>query len=308
MLNSPGTVWSPVITPFGQDLAPDSERLARHCHWLLDQSVGLALFGTNSEANSMTVEEKAQLLEALVASGVPGSRLMPGTGSCAIGDAVALSRRAVELGCAGVLMLPPFYYKGVSDEGLYRFYAEVIERVGDSRLRVYLYHIPPVAQVSISLPLVERLLKAYPETVVGIKDSSGDWQNTQALIDQFSGQGFEVYAGSERFLLDTLRAGGAGCVSATANVNPAAIAKLGRTWRDTDADEQQAGLNRIRDIFERFPMIPALKAATAHYGNYVDWCRTRPPLVELSDRQRRELVALLDEVDFQMPQLRSLEA
>lgn len=308
MLKSPGNVWSPVITPFGPDLAPDTERLVRHCHWLLDQAVGLAVFGTNSEANSMTVEEKVQLLEALVASGVPGARLMPGTGSCAIGDAVTLSRRAVELGCAGVLMLPPFYYKGVSDEGLYRFYAEVIERIGDSRLRVYLYHIPPVAQVPISLSLVERLLKAYPTTVVGIKDSSGDWQNTQALIDAFSGQGFEVYAGSERFLLDTLRAGGAGCISATANVNPAAIAKLGKTWRDADADEQQAGLNRIRDIFERFPVIPALKAATAHYGHNVDWRRTRPPLVELNDAQRNELVALLDEVDFQMPQLRSPEA
>lgn len=304
MSKSPGNVWSPVITPFGGDLAPDTERLVRHCHWLLDKGVGLAVFGTNSEANSLTVEEKSHLLEALAASGVPGNRLMPGTGSCAIDDAANLSRRAVELGCAGVLMLPPFYYKGVPDEGLFRFYAEVIERVGDARLRVYLYHIPPVAQVPISLALVERLLKAYPDTVVGIKDSSGDWQNTQALIDGFAGQGFQVYAGSERFLLDTLKAGGAGCISATANVNPGPIAALGKAWQQTDADEQQEGLNRIRSIFERFPMIPALKATTAHYGGDAEWQRTRPPLVELDAGQRQELVALLDEAGFQMPQLR----
>lgn len=304
MSNSSGNVWSPVITPFRGDLAPDTERLARHCHWLLDKGVGLAVFGTNSEANSLTVEEKSHLLEALIASGVPGDRLMPGTGSCAIGDAVTLSRQAVELGCAGVLMLPPFYYKGVPDEGLFRFYAEVIERVGDARLRLYLYHIPPVAQVPISLPLVERLLKAYPDTVAGIKDSSGDWQNTQALIDAFAAQGFQVYAGSERFLLDTLRAGGAGCISATANVNPEPIATLGKSWQQADADEQQTGLNRIRSIFERFPMIPALKAATAHYGGDAEWQRTRPPLVELEAGQRRELIGLLDEAGFQMPQLR----
>lgn len=300
-----GDVWSPVITPFGDDLAPDTERLVRHCHWLLDNAVGLAVFGTNSEANSLTVGEKERSLEALVASGVPGTQLMPGTGSCAIGDAVSLSRRAVELGCSGVLMLPPFYYKEVSDEGLYRFYAEVIERIGDARLRIYLYHIPPIAQVPIRLLLIERLLKVYPNTVVGIKDSSGDWQNTQALIDAFAGEGFQVYAGSERFLLDTLRAGGAGCISATANVNPGPIAELAQTWQQTDADEQQAGLNRIRDLFERFPMIPALKAATGHYSGDASWYRTRPPLVELDDAQRNELVALLGEVGFRMLGLRA---
>lgn len=307
MSKSPANVWSPVITPFSSDLSPDVERLASHCRWLIAQGVGLAVFGTNSEANSLTVDEKVGLLEALVANGIPGDQLMPGTGSCSIGDTVALSRCAVELGCAGVLMLPPFYYKGVSDEGLFRYYAEVIERVGDARLRVYLYHIPLVAQVSISLALVERLIKAYPDTVVGIKDSSGDWSNTQALIDRFSGQGFQVYAGSERFLLATLRTGGAGCISATANVNPEPIARLGKTWQQPDADEQQAGLNRVRTLLEQFPMIPALKATTGHYSGEADWLRTRPPLVELSDEQRGELFALLAAEHFEMPDLTSEE-
>ena len=116
------------------------------------------MFGTNSEANSLSVAEKRELLEALVEGGVPPAALMPGTGHCALTDSVELTRAAVELGCAGVLMLPPFYYKGVSDEGLFRNFAEVIERVGDERLQLYLYHIPPVSQVAITLGLIERLL------------------------------------------------------------------------------------------------------------------------------------------------------
>ena len=168
-------VLSPVITPFGADLRPDAARLARHCRWLISQNCGLAVFGTNSEANSLSVEEKIELLDALVEAGVDPARMMPGTGACALPDTVRLTAHAVKRGCAGTMMLPPFYYKGVSDEGLFRSYAEVIERVGDARLRIYLYHIPPIAQVPITLGLIERLIAAYPDTVVGIKDSSGDW-------------------------------------------------------------------------------------------------------------------------------------
>lgn len=296
-----GDVWSPVITPFGADLSPDPRRFVAHCRWLLDHEVGLAIFGTNSEANSLTVVEKRELLHALAEAGIPGERLMPGTGHCAIGDTVTLTREALAVGCEQVLMLPPFYYKGVSDAGLFRYYSEVIERVGDSRLRIYLYHIPPVAQVPLSLALIERLRSAFPDTIAGIKDSGGDWRHTLALIDEFSGEGFQVYAGSEHFLLDTLRAGGAGCISATANVNPGPIAKLARTWQEHGADERQASLSRLRHVFEGNPMIPALKAATALYGDDDQWFRVRPPLVELDDAQRRGLKAALDELGFTMP-------
>src|SRR5271170_7924347 len=191
-------VLSPVVTPFKRDLSPDAGRFVKHCRWLMKSGcAGLAVFGTNSEANSMSVEEKLELLDALVKGGVPASALMPGTGHCALSDSVKMTREVVRLGCGGVLMLPPFYYKGVSDEGLFRNFSEVIERVGDSRLRVYLYHIPPVAQISISIPLIERLLKRYPQTVAGLKDSSGDWNNTKAVLDAFAGAGFDVFAGSE---------------------------------------------------------------------------------------------------------------
>lgn len=301
---SHGRVWSPVITPFAADLSPDTERFVAHCRWLLDTELGLAVFGTNSEANSLAVEEKIRLLDALVDAGVPAARLMPGTGSCALPDTVAQTRHAVAKGVEGVLMLPPFYYKGVSDEGLFRYFSEVIERVGDERLRIYLYHIPPVSQVPLSLALIERLLKAYPANVVGLKDSSGDWSNTRAVIEQFAGDGFQVYAGSESFLLQTLRAGGAGCISATANVNPGPIVRLAKTWQAADADDQQAALVRTRKIFERFPLIGALKAVTARFGDNAQWTRLRPPLVELDQQQRGELFALLDELGFDMPGLK----
>ena len=230
-------VLSPVVTPFGADLAPDAARFVRHCKWLLANGCsGLAVFGTNSEANSMSVGEKLELLEALLAGGVPAAALMPGTGHCALTDSVAMTRRAVELGCGGVLMLPPFYYKGVSDEGLYRNFAEVIERVGDDRLRLYLYHIPPVSQVPITLALIERLLKKYPGIVAGAKDSSGDWSNTKAMLDAFAKDGFDVFAGSEVFLLDNMRHGGKGCITATGNVNPGAIDQVYRNWQAPNAD------------------------------------------------------------------------
>ena len=298
-------VLSPVVTPFDRELRADGERYIQHCRWLLEQGVGLAVFGTNSEANSMSVAEKIALLDALAAADLPAARIMPGTGCCAIADTAELTRHAVRLGCAGVLMLPPFYYKGVSDEGLFRSYAQVIERVGDSRLRIYLYNIPPVAQVPISLSLIERLLKAYPGTIAGIKDSSGDWSNTRAMLEQFQPHGFDVFAGSESFLLATLRGGGVGCITATGNVNAGAIARLARSWQQPDADVQQAALNTVRGMFQQFPMISALKATIAHYAVDPGWAAVRPPLVELDETQRAALVQALDAAGFAMPGLGS---
>src|SRR5437762_10253984 len=179
-------VLAPVVAPFKSDLSPDPQRLIEHCKWLLSQNCGLAVFGTNSEANSLAVEERAMLLEELVGAGVDPSRMMPGTGCCSITETVKLTAQAVEHGCAGVLMLPPFYYKDVSDEGLYRYFSEVVQRVGDARLKIYLYHIPPVAVVGITTGLVERLLAAYPNAIAGMKDSSGDWNNTKTFLDAFA--------------------------------------------------------------------------------------------------------------------------
>ena len=296
-------VLSPVVTPFAADLATDPERFVRQCRWLLSQNVGLAVFGTNSEANSLSVEEKIELLDRLVAAGLDPARMMPGTGCCALPDSVRLTAHAMKVGCGGVLMLPPFYYKGLSDDGLFRSFAEVIERVGESRLRVYVYHIPPVAQVPITLGVVERLLAKYPAQIAGMKDSGGDWNNTKAFIDAFATSGFDVFAGSETFLLQNMRNGGAGCISATANVNPGPIAHLFDTWEHADADAQQARLDVIRGIFQKFPMIPALKAAIAHHGRDASWATVRPPLVALTSAQSSALVGELDRQKFTMPGL-----
>ncbi len=297
-------VLSPVVTPFKRDYAPDAERFVRHCRWLLKNGcAGLAVFGTNSEANSMSVAEKRQLLEALVAGGVPAAALMPGTGHSALSDSIELTRAAVKLGCAGVLMLPPFYYKGVSDEGLYRNFAEIIERVGDDRLQLYLYHIPPVSQVPISLALIEKLISKYPGIVAGVKDSSGEWPNTKAMLDNFGKNGFDVFAGSEAFLLDNMRNGGKGCITATGNVNPGPIDKLYRNWRSPEADRMQAEITATRKIVQKQPMIPALKATIAHFSNDAQWKTCRPPLVELSSSQEETLVRELKASSFSMPAL-----
>jgi 4-hydroxy-tetrahydrodipicolinate synthase len=295
-------VFSPVVTPFKDDLSPDPGRLANHCRWLLSQNVGLAVFGTNSEANSLSVEEKISLLDHLVDAGIDTTRLMPGTGHCALTDTVRLTTHAVDLGCAGTLMLPPFYYKDVSDDGLYASFAEVIERVGNNDLRIYLYHIPPVAHVGLSAKLVERLVKAFPDTVVGIKDSSGDWSNTNTLL-QLGLDDFRVFAGSETFLLQNMRAGGAGCVSAIANINPAAIHELFANWNSTTADAKQSNLDAVRSIVQRYPMIPALKATIANFSNDPQWAIVRPPLDALSADQQSALLKELHDAEFAMPGL-----
>jgi len=295
-------VLCPVITPFNEDLSPDAGRLIRQCRWLLSQNVGLAVFGTNSEANSLSIAEKIMLLERLVEAGIDPTRMMPGTGCCALPDTVELTQHAVKLGCAGTLMLPPFYYKDVSDDGLFASFAEVIERVGSASLRVYLYHIPPVSQVGISLDLIERLIRAYPDTVVGIKDSSGDWDNTSAMLER-RWDDFRVFAGAETFLLPNMRGGGAGCISATANINPAAMDNLYRKWQSADADTLQQELDEIRDIAMAFPMIPGLKATVAHFGDDAQWRAVRPPLVALPEDQSSALFAALQAKGFDMPGL-----
>ena len=261
----------------------------------------MAIFGTNSEANSLTVKEKIALLEALLTAGLPAAKMVPGTGTCALPDTIDLTRRAVEAGCAGVLMLPPFFYKGVSDEGLFRSFARVIDAVADDRLRIYLYHIPPMSQVPITLTLIERLLKAFPGIIAGVKDSSGDWNNTAAMLKDFQPHGFDVFAGTETVLLKNMRGGGAGCITATGNVNPTAIMRLYKTWQAADADAQQEALNKTRAIFQNVPIIPAMKAAIAEKSEDSVWANVRPPLVELNDAQRAQLLRELDADGFKIP-------
>ena len=292
-------VLSPVLTPFTKDLKPDSRRLVKLCRWLSSQNVALVLFGTTSEANSLSLVEKISLLDDLVEAGINPSLLMPGTGCCSLTETVQLTSHAVKLGCKGTLMLPPFFYKDISDDGLLRSYAETIERVGNSALKIYLYHIPPVSGVSISLDLIERLIIRYPNAIVGVKDSSGNWNNTQSILER-QWDDFRVFAGSEHFLLQTMRAGGAGCISATANINPNAIYNLYKEWKSDRADNLQEQLNRVRTVLESYPMIPALKSVISYYSNHPDWTIVRPPFISLEKETQKELIQKLKSLGFAM--------
>ncbi|MCK6450837.1 MAG: dihydrodipicolinate synthase family protein [Alphaproteobacteria bacterium] len=295
-------VMSPVLTPFDKDLRPDGRKLAQFCKSLLQEGcTALSPFGTNSEANSMSVEERIELLEQIVASGVDARKLMPGTGSCALTDAVRATKHAVEKGCGGVLLLPPFYYKNMSDEGFYRFFAEVIERVGDARLKVYLYHIPPQTIQGLSHDLIERLIKAYPKAVVGIKDSSGDWKNTEAMLKRFPG--FGIFAGSEDFLLANMRSGGVGCITATGNVNARMIRRLFDGWQKPDADRLQAEISAIRKTIQRHPMIPSMKSLRAAWTGDAQWLNVRPPFLPLTMEQGKALAADVAKLGLKAPEL-----
>ena len=200
----------------------------------------------------------------------------------------------------GVLLLPPFYYKGVSDEGLYAGIAELVQRVADRRLRVYLYHIPPMAGIGFSLSLIARLLKSFPGIVVGIKDSSGDWKNTEALLREFPD--FEVFPGSETYLLDGLRLGGAGCISATANINVGAMRALIDAWKTPAADAMQQQLTALRAAAQKFPLVPANKAVLSRLQGSSEWNVVRPPLVSLSSEAKAQLFDALETLHFELDQ------
>jgi 4-hydroxy-tetrahydrodipicolinate synthase len=300
-------VLVPVLTPFTASGEPDAGRFISFCRWLLDQGAGgLAIFGTTSEANSMAPAERMALLDRLVEAGIPAEKLMPGTGACAMTDAVTLVRHAVGHGCGGVLMLPPFYYKPVSDDGIFAFVSGVVDKVGSPALRVYLYHIPPVAVVGYSLDLVGRFIQAYPQTVVGLKDSSGDWGNTVALLDRYPG--FAVFPGSEVFLLDALRRGGAGCITATGNINAAGIAKLYANWQGPQADALQAEITTVRKTMQAYPMVPALKQVVAHFHGDPAWAAVRPPMLPLDQAQAAALIADLAKIGFALGERRQRAA
>lgn len=283
-------LWTPAATPFLSDGAVNTGRLIEHCRALLaDGSTGLAILGTTSEANSLTVGERLRIIDACVEAGILPERLLPGTGATALEDAAKLTRHAADLGCAGVLLLPPFYYKKVSDDGLFAFVAALIERVGPNVPRILLYHIPPIAVVGWSIELVGRLVEAFPGIVAGMKDSSGSFDHVVEMIDAFPG--FAVFPGAERHLLDGMRAGAVGCISASANVNARGISALLRRWEEPDAERHQEEANAIRDAVEDRGLIPSVKAVLAARYRDENWRRVRPPLMPLGPDATRDLLA-----------------
>lgn len=295
-------VWTPVLMPLDENYAIDTGRFLEHARLMLERGChGLAIFGTTSEANSFSVNERKGLVEAAFEGGIPPDRVMVGTGCCALTDSVDLTRHAVSLGCKKVLVLPPFYYKNMSDAGLFRSYAMLIERVADPELRIFLYHFPQLSGVPITYGLIELLLKDFPGVVAGLKDSSGDWANTAGLLDRF--QDFAVFPGSEIYMLKGLRRGGAGCITATANANAGAIRRVYDAWYDGEdtADSLNERIVDVRTAIAKYPLVPALKFLASRFHQDHTWRNVRPPMLPLADADGADLLQRLERAGFDGP-------
>ncbi len=290
------------LTAFRDDISIDVDGTLAHTKWLLANGCdGVLLFGTTGEANSLSVDERLAFLDALGASDLPKDRLMIGTGCCALPETVALTRKTLEIGIESALMLPPFYYKNPSDDGLYAHFARTLEAVGDSRLKFYLYHFPQMSAVPFSHDLIERLLKDFPGTFCGVKDSSGDFENMKAMAERFDG--FDVFAGTERYLLDILRAGGVGTITATGNCTSVMCGAVYAAWRAgaSDADGLQEQLTAQRLALQAYPAAAALKELLARESGKAAWRNVRAPFLPLPADKAEQLVADMAKVDFRLP-------
>lgn len=275
---APRGVIAPVFTPFEDDGRIATTLFIDHALALLDEGcAALAPFGTTGEALSVGVEERIEALAALVAAGAPAERLVPGTGLTSFPDTAKLTRACLDLGCAGAMVLPPFYYKGVPEAGLHAYFARLIGAVGRPCFALWLYHIPQVAGVGLPVSLVARLFADFEE-VVAIKDSSGDWANTAALL---AIEGLKVWPSAESTLDRALPLGAPGCITATANLNAGAIARLIEAWdRDpAEAAALQPEVSRVRAAFARHPLIEAQKRVKALTTGEPRWANVRPPLL-----------------------------
>ena len=290
-------VTAAIATPFRpDDLSVDFDLLVRHAHWLLGHGCdGLVLFGTTGEAASLSMPERLEILEQLLLAGIEPRRLLVGTSACAVADVVELTRRSAERGCAGALIMPPFFFKGVSNEGVLRFYGEVFAACGTALPPVYLYHIPQNSGVAVGAELVALLLERFGTAIRGYKDSSGQWANTLQIRTRFPQ--LETFVGSEALLLANLRAGGAGCISASVNVQPQATRALYAGWQGAAAEALQGAATAVRRSLEAAgPIITSTKAALAALHHAPAWALPRPPLEALSPPQREALQARLHEL------------
>jgi 4-hydroxy-tetrahydrodipicolinate synthase len=285
-------VFCAAATPLKENGDPELQLFADHCRRLIDDGChGIALLGTTGEANSFSKDERRSILESAVAAGIAPERLMPGTGVAAIPETIALTKHALSLGVTRVVMLPPFYYKGVSDEALYATYSQILEKINDDRLKVILYHIPQVSGIALSIPLVKRLAASFPDTIVGIKDSAGDFANMQALIAEVPN--FSVLAGADPLLLPLLKAGGAGCITATSNLVGDSLRFIFDHVSDpakaAGVEAAQARINAYRALSNAYVQIPTIKAMLALKRGEDAWFRTRAPLMPLSENERADL-------------------
>ena len=284
-------VIAAVATPIDASGAPDFKRatdLARH---LLDNGCdGLNVLGSTGEATSFSVEERKAVMTAYKNNGLPLDRLMVGTGAASVSDAIALTRHAAELGFGGALVLPPFYYKGVTDDGLADYVGALVKATEASKLPIYLYHYPQLTGILWNVALIERLRKSFPARIVGLKDSSGDMAFARAAAA--IGKDFAVFPSTEACLLDARKGEFAGCISATANLN-ADLCQ--RAWAKGDTAAYEAAVG-IRKLFEGRPLVPGVKTLLAHIHGDPSLAQVRPPLAPVSTADRDAITGGYDAI------------
>jgi len=290
-------LWCATLTPLDARGGVDHARLAVHVRALFAQGVvGVAPFGTTGEFPSFTTAERMSGLEALLGAGIAPTRIVPGTGAAALADAVTLTRHAVQSGTPRCLVVPPFFFKDVSDEAVYTFYARLIDAVGDAALRVYLYHIPQFSGVPVRPDVVLRLATAFPGVIAGVKDSSGDYANTQALLARVPQ--LSILVGHEPYLPRLMRDGGAGTICGVANVYSGLVAAL--LQQDvTTADE--ARIAAFLGVLFRYPFIPAFKAIRAAQTGDAGWEAVRAPWLALDAGARSRLLGELADAGLLAP-------
>ena len=286
---------APILSPFDNDLKFNQNMYNDLAHDLLENGCsGLAPFGTTGEALSLSNKERMNALEGLLNSGIKANQLIPGTGLCNFPDTVMISKHALDLGCHGIMTLPPFYFKGMSDEGLFDYFEKLIEEINHSKLKIYLYHIPQVSGVGLSIDLVSKLKKSYPDIVAGIKDSSGYWENTKSLLGI---DDLVVYPGAELPVIEAIKLGAPGCISATANLNGGDISKVINFCHDNEwekAEDLHKKVTKVRLLFQDYAPIPAQKGLLAKKTKIGEWLNVRPPLKSINDDKVSELANTLN--------------
>lgn len=274
-------LWCATLSPLDGQGTLDAARLAAHAQRLFAAGVdGIAPFGTTGEGQSFSVAERRAGLDVLLAAGIAPKRILAATGCAALPDTIELTRQAISAGCAGALVLPPFFFKDVSDEGIYAAYSTLIEGVGDDSLRLYLYHIPQVSGISISVAMLSRLLAAYPSIVAGVKDSSGNFDNSRALVTAFPQ--LSIFVGHEPHLPAMRKLGGAGTICGVANIYPRLLKRLYDHALDPHPGEELALIDAFIAVIMRFPIFGALKSLQAELTADTSWLALRPPLLPLS--------------------------
>ena len=293
-------VFTASLTPMKPDLSIDYDRLLRHGQHLLEMGCdGIAFLGTTGEANSFSVDERLSLIDAVGKSELPKDRILIGTGCCALPDTVRLSRHALNNGFTGLLVLPPFYYKNLSEAGLAEYFHRLMDSLNDERVKIILYHFPKLSGVPFSIQLLERLIKDYPKNICGIKDSGGNFENMRAMAKAFPG--FAVFSGTEKFLLPVLEAGGAGCITATANITGRKAAEIYKGFiNGSPVTAEQEHLASVRSAMDPYPLIGMLKKLMVVAGGDPEWQHIRPPNTLMQEPDFRALTEKLDTLGFRL--------